>query len=111
MTVLISQILNQRKEAELFTPVPFDCWWGGWALKKTKHERQVEENQVGKPRKGLERRNEGPGKGGTYVMGTKDKKDLQGGGQRGNRNQEGNACTSDGPFRTVPLKDQSSGVG
>lgn len=44
-------------------------------------------------------------------MGTKDKKDFQGGGQRGNRNQKGIACTSDGPFRTAPLKDQSSGVG
>lgn len=44
-------------------------------------------------------------------MGTKDKKDLQGGGQRGNRNQKGNACTSDELFRTVPLKDQRSGWG
>lgn len=44
-------------------------------------------------------------------MGTKDKKDLQGGGHRGNRNQKGNACTSDGPFRTIPLIDQSSGMG
>lgn len=34
-------------------------------------------------------RNEGPGKGGTYVMGTKDKKDLQGGGTEGQWEPEG----------------------
>lgn len=49
---MISKILNQRKEVELFKPVLFDCWWGGWALKKMRHASKVEENQVGNPEKG-----------------------------------------------------------
>lgn len=52
--LMVSKILNQRKEAELFTPVPFECGWGAvaGALKKTRHANEVEENQVGNPEKG-----------------------------------------------------------
>lgn len=51
-----------------------------------------------------ERRNEGTGKGGTYVKGTKDRRIYREGGPRGNGNQKGNACASDGLIRTVPYR-------
>lgn len=56
--------------------------------------------------------NEGPVKGGTYVMGTKDKADLQGGGDRGAMGtRRATPALGDGPIRTVPLTEQSRRVG
>lgn len=72
------------------------------ALWKTGHLNKVGENQAGNPEKSLQegmkwhylprwRRDEGLRKGGTSVMGTKEKQDLQGGGQRGSEDQKGSA--------------------
>lgn len=116
-----TKILNQRKEAELCTPVPSDCWWSGWALKKTRHSNKVEENQVGNPEKGWRELREKmtlgraamrvQAKGELMSWERKTRRMYRAGGQRGNGNQKGNACTCDGPIRTVPLTDRSSAVG